>query len=66
MSFCKIVKPTNNDHSWDLKKGPFEKRALIKVSFRLVVDESNQPLLTGGCFSELVVKACLTVSTKIF
>jgi hypothetical protein len=44
-----------------LKKGP------DKSEFpSWIVDESNWPLLTGGRFSELVVKACLTVFSKIF
>jgi hypothetical protein len=33
----------------------------IKVRLRLVVDDSNQPLLTCGRCSEVVVKASLTV-----
>ena len=37
------------------------KRGLIKVRFRLVIDEQNWPLLTGGRCSEVVVKAGLTV-----
>ena len=32
------------------------KRYLIKLRLRLVVDESNWPLLTGGHYSQLVVK----------
>jgi hypothetical protein len=31
------------------------------VRFRLVIDEQNWPLLTGGRCSEVVVKAGLTV-----
>jgi hypothetical protein len=31
------------------------KEELHKKKFRLVVDESNWLLLTGGCFSEVVV-----------
>ncbi len=37
-----------------------------KVRFRLVFDESNQPLLTGGHCSEVVVKAGLTDRLIIF
>ena len=37
------------------------KRGMIKVRFRLVIEESNWPLLTGGRCSEVVVKASLTV-----
>jgi len=36
----------------------------MKVRFRLVVDESNLPLLTGGRCSEVAVKAGLTVFLK--
>jgi len=35
------------------------------VRFRLNVIESNRPLLTGGHYSELVVKAGLTVIKKL-
>ena len=41
------------------------KEGLIKVRYRLVVNESNQPLLAGGHYSEVVVKSGLTVQTKI-
>jgi hypothetical protein len=34
------------------------------MRFRLVVDESNWPLLTGGRYSQVVVKAGLTVLLK--
>jgi hypothetical protein len=34
---------------------------LIKLRFRLVVGESNWPLLTGGRYSQVVVKSGLTV-----
>jgi hypothetical protein len=44
-----------NNHPWNLKKVAVLKRGLIKVRFRLVVDESNQPLLTGGSCSEVVI-----------
>jgi hypothetical protein len=50
-----------NDHHWDLKKVAILKKGLIIVRFRLVVDESNHPLLTGGCCSEVAIKAGLTV-----
>jgi hypothetical protein len=33
------------------------------VRFRLVVDDKNWPLLTGGCCSEVVIKAGLTVQS---
>ncbi len=35
------------------------------MRFRLVVDESNRPVLTGGCCSVVIVKAGLTVIKKI-
>jgi hypothetical protein len=43
------------------KKAAVWQRCLIKLGFRLVVDDSNWPLLTGGCCSQLVVKSGLTV-----
>ncbi len=36
-------------------------RCLIKLRFRLVVDDSNWPLLTGGRYSQVAVKSGLTV-----
>jgi hypothetical protein len=50
-----------NDNPWDLKKVEVRKRCLIKLRFRLAIDESNQLLLMGGQYSEVVVKAGLTV-----
>ena len=49
------------DGHWDLKKVDVWKRCLIKVRFKLVIDESNQSLLTSGRCSEVVVMAGLTV-----
>jgi hypothetical protein len=60
-TFEGTVKPVYNDHLWDLKKVAICNRGLIKVRVRLVVNESNRLLLTGGCCSEVVVKAGLTV-----
>jgi hypothetical protein len=37
------------------------KRCLIKLRLRLFVEESNWRLLTGGHYSEVVVKASLSV-----
>jgi hypothetical protein len=48
IGFPCIVKPVYNNHPWDLKKVGVWKRGMIEVRFRLVVDESNRPLLTGG------------------
>ncbi len=48
-----------NDHPWDLKKVAVLKKGLIKVRIRLVLDESNRPLLTCGHCSEVVIKAGL-------
>jgi len=45
------------EKSGRLKEEPHEKK------FRLVVNESNWPLLTGGCCSEVVIKAGLPVFT---
>ncbi len=46
--------------------GPEKSGRLIKVRFRLVVDESNWLLLTGGRCSEMGFKACLTLlSTQL-
>jgi hypothetical protein len=36
------------------------------LRFRLAVDESNWPLLAGGHYSKVVVKAGLTVLAKAF
>ncbi len=55
------VKPVHNGHPWELIKEAFWRRGLIKVRFRLVVDDSNWPLLTGGRCLEVAVKAGLTV-----
>jgi hypothetical protein len=35
------------------------------LRFRLVVDDSNWPLLTGGRYSEVVVRTGLTVFDKV-
>jgi hypothetical protein len=50
-----------NDHPCDLKNVVVGKKGLIKVRFRLVIDESNWPLQIGGRCSEVVVKVGLTV-----
>jgi hypothetical protein len=50
-----------NGHPLDMKKSGRLKEVPDKLRFRLVVDESNQLLLTGGHYSEVVVKAGLTV-----
>jgi hypothetical protein len=50
-----------NGHPRDLKKVAVWQRCLIKLRFRLVVDGSNWPLLTGGRCSQVVVKSGLTV-----
>ena len=55
------VKPVYNGHPWDLKKAAVWQRCLIKLRFRLVVGDSNWPLLTGGRCSQVVVKSGLTV-----
>ncbi len=39
------------------------KRCLIKLRFRLVIDETNWLLFTGGRYSQVVIKSGLTVST---
>ncbi len=41
-------------------------RCLIKLRFRLAVDDSNWPLLTGDRCSQVVVKSGLTVLWKVF
>jgi hypothetical protein len=61
LNFTNTVKPMYNDQPWDLKKVAFWKRGPRRGRFRLVVDELNRPLLTGGRCSEVVVKAALTV-----
>jgi hypothetical protein len=55
------VKPVYNGHPWAQKKVAVWQRCLIKLRFRLVVDDSNWPLLTGGRCSHVVVKSGLTV-----
>ncbi len=45
----------------EFEKSAHLKECLIKVRFKLVADDSNQPLLTCGRCSEVVVKAGLTV-----
>jgi hypothetical protein len=68
-SLATTVNPVYNGHPWDLKKAAVGQRSLIKLRFRLAVDGSNWPLLTGGRCSQVVVKSGLTVfeivSTKI-
>jgi hypothetical protein len=59
--FPSTVKPVYNGHPWDLKKVAVWQRCLIKLRFRLAVDGSNWPLLTGGRCSQVVVKSGLTV-----
>jgi hypothetical protein len=54
-----------NGHPWNLKKVAVGQRCLIKLRIRLAVDDSNWPLLTGGCCSQVVVKSGLTVSILI-
>jgi hypothetical protein len=39
--FLGTVKPVYNGHHWDLKKVAVRQRCLIKLRFRLAVDESN-------------------------
>jgi hypothetical protein len=46
--FESTVKPVYNGHPWDLKKVAVGKRGVMKVRFRLVVDEPNWPLFRGG------------------
>jgi hypothetical protein len=57
------VKPVYSGRPWDLKKAAVWQRCLIKLRFRLVVDDSNWPLFTGGCCSQVIVKSGLTVHT---
>jgi hypothetical protein len=54
-----------SSHPWDMKKAAVRKRCLIKLRFRLVVDKSNWLLLTGGCYTEVVVKAGLAVQSRL-
>jgi hypothetical protein len=61
MNYFFPVKPVYNDHPWDLKKVAVGQRCLIKLIFRLAVDDSNWPLSTGGPCSQVVVKSGLTV-----
>ncbi len=62
------VKPVYNDHTWDLKNMVLMLGVVRKdqwqVSFALVVMASNWPLLTGSCYSELVVSTGLTLFEK--
>ncbi len=60
---CKTfsVKPVYNGHPWNLKKVAVWKRCLIKLRFRLVINEINWPLLTGGRYSKVVIKSGVTV-----
>ncbi len=57
---CTVI-PVYNNHPWYLKKAAVWHRCLIKLRFRLVVDDSNWPLWTGGRCSQVVVKSGLTV-----
>jgi hypothetical protein len=59
--FQYTVKPVYNGHPWGLKKAAVRQRCLIKLRFRLAVDDSNWPLLTGGRCSQVVVRSGLTV-----
>ncbi len=61
IQYSNIVKPVYNGHPWDLKKVAAWKRCVIKLRFRLVVNETNWPLLTGGRYSQVVIKSGLTV-----
>jgi hypothetical protein len=63
-NFHYTVKPVYNAQRPPLgpkKKMSVWKRDLINVRFRLVVDESNRPLLTGGRCSEVAVRSGLAV-----
>ncbi len=51
----------SNGHLWHLKKCLFDRGSLIKLGLRLAIPELHLPLLTGGGFSGVVVKAVLTV-----
>jgi hypothetical protein len=55
------VKPVYNGHPWGLTNMAVRQRCLIKLRFRLAVDDSNWPLLTGGRCSQVVVRSGLTV-----
>jgi hypothetical protein len=59
--FENTVKPVYNGHSRDQKKATVTQRGLIKLRFRLAVDDSNWPLLTGGRCSQVVVRSGLIV-----
>ncbi len=63
LTFTITYEPVYNDHPRDLKKAAVRQRCLIKLRFRLAVDGSNWPLLTGGLCSQVVVKSGLTVRT---
>jgi hypothetical protein len=58
------VKPVYNGRPSNLKKVAVWQRCLIKLRLRLVVDNSNWPLLTGGRCSQVVVQSGLTVIQK--
>jgi hypothetical protein len=60
------VKPVYNGHPWDLKKVAVWKRCLIKLIFNMVVNVLNWPLLTGGCYSQVVVNSGLTLHQNRF
>ena len=48
VSVLHTVKPVYNGHLWDLKKVAVRQRCLIKLRFRLAIDDSNWSLFTGG------------------
>ncbi len=58
------VKPVYNGQPRDLKKVAVRQRCLIKLRFRLAVDDSNWLLLTSGHCSQVVVRSGLTVLKK--
>ncbi len=57
--YCKYSTTVYNGHPRDLEKVAVWKRCLIKLRFKLVVDVSNWPLLTGGRYSQVVGKSGL-------
>jgi hypothetical protein len=59
------VKPVYNGHPWDLKKAGVRKRCLMKLKFRLVVNKTNWPLLTGGRYSQVLSQVYLCSKTSL-
>ncbi len=51
---------------WDLKKVAAWKRCLIKLRFKLAVNVSNWPLLTGSRYSQVAVNSGLTVYVIVY